>query len=266
MGLLADKTVLITGAARGMGRTHATRAAREGASLTLVDLADCAVELQETAELARAYGVDVDAVAADVRDLRALKDAADAMRVRFGHIDAVVANAGIAPPPAPAWEISESDWQRVLDINLTGVQNTCTAVVPHLIESGRDPAMVLISSTAGIAPMPMAAHYSAAKAGVRSLAGTLANELGSRGIRVNSVHPGSIDTPMTDEIAARERIDRTAVLANFTRMQLLDGVVSADDVSAAVVWLLSEESRFVTGQALCVDAGFTARTIPFAFD
>lgn len=266
MCLLAEKTVLITGAARGMGRTHAARAAREGARLMLVDLADCTAELNATVELAQSYGAEVEAATADVRDLRALKDAAAAMRARFGRIDAVVANAGIAPPPAPAWEISESEWQRVLDINLTGVQNTCTAVIPHLIASGRDPAMVLISSTAGIAPMPLAAHYSAAKAGVRSLAGTLANELGGHGIRVNSVHPGSIDTPMTDEIAAREGIDRTAVLANFTRLQLLDGVVGADDVSAAVIWLLSRESRFVTGQALCVDAGFTARTIPFSFD
>lgn len=266
MALLAEKAVLITGAARGMGRTHAIRAAREGARLMLVDLAARALELGETVELAQSHGAEVDAVAADVRDLGSLREAAGAMRARFGRIDAVVANAGVAPPPALAWEIPESEWRRVLDINLTGVQNTCTAVIPHLIESGRQPAMVLISSTAGIAPMPMAAHYSAAKAGVRSLTGTLANELGSRGIRVNSVHPGSIDTPMTDEIAAREGIDRSAVLANFTRMQLLDGVISAQDVSAAVVWLLSEESRFVTGQALCVDAGFTARTVPFAFD
>jgi NAD(P)-dependent dehydrogenase (short-subunit alcohol dehydrogenase family) len=232
----------------------------------LTDLESRATELQDTVEAAQAYGAEAVAVSADVRDLEALQAAAASMRARFGRVDALVANAGIAPPPAAAWEIPEAEWQRVLDVNLTGVQNTCTAAIPHMIESGQQPAMVLISSTAGIDPMPMAAHYSAAKAGVRSLAGTLANELGRHGIRVNSLHPAAVDTPMTDEVAAHVGIDRSAVLANFTRLQLLDGVVSADDVSAAVVWLLSQESRFVTGQALCVDAGFTARTIPFAFD
>ncbi len=259
-GLLDGRAVLITGAARGMGRAHAIRAAREGADVALVDLPASADALRETRALVEREGRRAFAGHADVRDLPALETAATAAVETLGRLDGLVANAGIAPAGAPLWEIDPAAWQQVIDVNLTGTFHTCRAVVPHLLAHGRDASIVLIGSTAGLAPLPFVGHYNAAKAGVRLLSATLANELGACGVRCNAVLPGSIDTPMTDDIARRAGVDRSTVLGGFLPLQLLDGIIGAGDVSEAVIWLLSSQARFVTGQELCVDGGLTARS------
>jgi NAD(P)-dependent dehydrogenase (short-subunit alcohol dehydrogenase family) len=262
MGDLDGMTVLVTGAARGMGRAHAVRIAEAGADVALLDRRVAADDLERTAGLVAGAGRRAVCCHADVRDAEAMVVAVDQARAKLGALDGCVANAGIAPAGHRVWEIPPDDWAQVLEVNLTGTFNTCRAVIPHLIERGDGGALVLISSTAGTAPLPSLAHYNASKAGVRALSATLANELGEFGIRCNTVLPGSIDTPMTDEIAARAGLARDEVLRTFVPLQLLDGVVQAGDVSEAVAWLLSPRARFVTGEEIRVDAGLLARTMP----
>lgn len=276
MAKLSGKVALITGAARGQGRSHAVRLAEDGADIVAVDIVApiptayyppaVPADLRLTAKLAGDEGVRVLTAEADVRDQAALDAVVARALASFGHIDIVVANAGTASH-APAWELSDDQWQNVVDVNLTGVWRTVRACVPSMIEHGQGGAVVLTSSLAGLHGYSNIASYVAAKHGVNGLMRTLANELGPHNIRVNSVCPGLISTDMmmNDETYAMFRPD----VANptledarevFRKMQLLPlDWLEPRDVSNAIAFLVSDEARAITGVALPVDGGQLSR-------
>lgn len=266
-GRVAGRVALVTGAARGQGRAHALRLAREGADLLLLDVcgpvaelgypAASAAELDRTAARARAAGAGVLAATGDVRELSALVALVEAGIAEFGRLDIVVANAGISAW-GRLWEIDEQQWRAVLDTNLTGVWHTLKATVPAMIEAGNGGSVITISSVAGLKSLPGQAHYSAAKHGVVGLTRTAALELAPYRIRANSVHPWAVDTPMAADttLTALLRDDRH-YLRSFGQVLDTPKVADPADVSDAVLWLASDESRTVTGIALPVDLGAT---------
>ena len=273
---LRGKVALITGAARGQGRSHAVRLAEEGADIVAIDIvapvpAACyppaiPADLQLTAKLAEGEGVRVLTAEADVRDQAALDAVVTRALAAFGHIDIVVANAGIFSH-APAWELSDEQWQNVVDVNLTGAWRTVKACVPSMIARGQGGAIVLTSSVTGLGGFGNIASYAAAKHGVNGLMRTLANDLGPLGIRVNSVCPGLVATDMmlNDEIYALFRPDVARPTLEdarqaFRAKQLLPlDWLEPRDVSNAVAFLAGDEARAITGVALPVDGGQLAR-------
>jgi SDR family mycofactocin-dependent oxidoreductase len=271
---LAGKVALITGGARGQGRSHAVRLAEEGADIVLVDLcipvdsapypmADPA-DLEQTVKLVEDLDRRARAVRADVRDLPALQAAVTDALTAFGRLDVVVANAGIAGH-APALEMDEATWQEMIDINLTGVWKTVRAAAPAIVDGGRGGAIVLTSSVAGLIGFPNLAHYCAAKHGLVGLMKVLAVELAPHRVRVNSVHPTNVDTDMIRNPAIHRLFsgvpdaDQAMAAAAMKGMHALPiSWVDPVDISNAIVWLASDEARFVTGVALPVDGGMTA--------
>jgi SDR family mycofactocin-dependent oxidoreductase len=267
-GRLAGRVALITGAARGLGRAHAVRLASEGADIVAVDV--CAPvesvpyplatpeDLAETVTAVQALDRRILAVRADVRDYAAMERVTKTALAAFGHVDVVVANAGIASF-APVWELSPDQWRQMIEVNLTGAFYTVRPVLPAMIAAGRGGSIVLISSTAGLAAYPNVAHYNSAKHGLTGLARSLAVELAQFGIRANSVHPTTADTPMVHNPAfyalagatTREEAARAFAKSNAQPVPW----VAPEAVSNAVLWLASDESRHVTGTALPVDAG-----------
>jgi SDR family mycofactocin-dependent oxidoreductase len=278
-GGLEGKVAFVTGAARGQGRCHAIELAKAGADVILVDVAEELPELrlgyslgtaEELAEtVAQVEALDRRAVSArvDVRDGQALGAALDAAVAELGRLDVVVANAGIAASQVAAHEITDEDWEQMLAINLTGVWKTCRAAVPHLIAGGRGGSMVLTSSMAGLRGYQGIGAYSAAKHGVVGLMRVLASELAPHSIRVNSVHPTQVDTPMVQnettyrifrpDLEDPTREDFTAASASMHALP----VPWADpwDISRAVVFLASEDSRLITGVPLPIDAGLLVK-------
>ena len=267
-GRVQGRVALITGAARGQGRSHAVRLAEEGADLILTDIcgpvADLGYpaarpeDLDETAATAEAAGARVVRRRADVRQLNELTGAVNAGMDAFGRLDIVVANAGISAW-GRLWEISELQWRDVLDTNLTGVWHTLKACAPPMIQAANGGSIITVSSVAGLKSLPGQAHYSAAKHGVVGLTGTAALELGPYGIRVNSIHPWAVDTPM----ASDEHLDvllkeHGHYLASFGQILGSPKIAEPRDVSDAVLWLASDESRTVTGTALPIDLGATS--------
>ncbi|MFE0750363.1 mycofactocin-coupled SDR family oxidoreductase [Gordonia sp. NPDC058843] len=273
MGNLEGRVALVTGAARGQGRSHAARLADEGADVIIVDICEklgttayrgsTREELDETARLVEKAGRRAHIAVADVRDLGALQTAVREGVAELGRLDIVVANAGIFSS-APLHELTEEQWNEMIDINLSGVWKTLRAAVPTLIEQGEGGSIILISSTGGLQGFPNFAHYVAAKHGVTGLARTAANELGAHKIRCNSIHPTSVLTDMIDHEAMyklfRPDLD-TPTREDFREacqsgMNLLPTPwLEPNDISDAVVWLASDAARFVTGVALPIDAG-----------
>jgi (+)-trans-carveol dehydrogenase len=267
------KVAFITGAARGQGRSHAIRLAQEGADIIAVDICEdvpgvpyagaTEADLDQTVKEVESLDRRIVARKADVRDLSSLQAAVDEGMAQFGHIDVVCANAGIGTF-GPAMELSEDDWQTMLDINLTGVWKTVKAAAKPMVERGEGGSIILTSSTAGLAAFPNLAHYVAAKHGVVGLMRTLAVELAPLRIRVNSVHPTTVDTPMVQNPAMYELFG----MPGATREQVAEGFkplnalpipwVDPVDISNAVLFLASDEARYVTGVTLPVDAGGTA--------
>jgi SDR family mycofactocin-dependent oxidoreductase len=263
---LADKVVVVTGAARGTGRTHCQRFADEGADVIALDVPATADELRDTAREVENRGRRCMTSLADVSDLEAVTVAVDSGVAQLGRLDVVVANAGIHLLGAPSWELDPQVWQRTLDINLTGVWHTVKASVPHMDADGG--SVIIISSTNGIRGTANTAHYTASKHAVVGLARTLANELGPRGIRVNTVHPGPVATAMVlnEEMFRRLRPDldnpTAADAAEVLQARNLLPVpwVEPVDVANAVVFLASDQARYITGTQLVVDAGLTQKT------
>jgi SDR family mycofactocin-dependent oxidoreductase len=263
---LLGKVVVVTGAARGTGRVHCERFADEGADVIALDAPAAADELRGTAREVESRGRRCATGLADVSDLDAVTAAVDAGVAERGRLDVVVANAGIHIPGAPSWELDPRDWQRTLDINVTGVWHTVKAAVPHI--SGHGGSIIIISSTNGLRGTPNTAHYTASKHAVVGLARTLANELGSRGIRVNTVHPGAVATPTVLNEATFRRLrpdldNPTATEAAevlMARNLLPVPWVEPVDVANAVVFLASDQARYITGTQLVVDAGLTQKT------
>jgi (+)-trans-carveol dehydrogenase len=272
------KVALITGGARGQGRQHAVRLAEQGVDIVVCDA--CAPvaaanysmpsveDLEQTAQLVQDLDRRVIARQLDVRDLPALEALVAETRQEFGRLDMVIANAAIASY-GMSLELSDETWHELIDINLIGVWHTVRAAVPLVIEGGRGGAVVLTSSSAGARGLYGLVHYVAAKHGVVGMARALANEFGQHNIRVNAVLPGTVNTPMAANLATY-RLYRPD-LENPTLEdceQVMLGLnllpvkwVEAIDISNAVVWLCSDQSRYVTGISLPVDAGYITKTI-----
>ena len=262
---LAGRVAFVTGAARGQGRSHAIRLAREGASIIASPAAvantypaSTGADLKETQRLVEADGGRIIAQVADVRDGNALESVLTAGVAELGgRLDVVVANAGICNW-GRFWEMPDEQWQTLVDINLTGVWRTMKAAVPHMLSAGNGGSIITVSSVAGIKSLPGQAHYSAAKHGVVGLTKSAALELGEYGIRVNSIHPWGVATPMAeDPTTATMLTEHPSYVMSFG--SALPAVVLAepDDISDAVVWLASDLSRTVTGTQLTLDMGAT---------
>lgn len=279
MGRMDGKVAFITGAGRGQGRAHAIRLAEEGADIVALDVLEdvpglrypMATDADRDATVAavEATGRRILFEKADVRDLARLGEVAELGRAQFGHIDIVVANAG-AGAPAVSYEMSEQTFSDTIDRFLTSTWRTVRAVAPAMIEAGRGGSIILISSTSGLVGVPGMAHYVAAKHGVTGLMKALAIDLGPFDIRVNAVATSNVNTPMIRNPAIRNawagRPDATDddVVREMSAMHILDVPwIEPVDVSHAVLWLASEEARYVTGSTIPVDAGALAPfTIP----
>ena len=275
-GRLSGKVALITGAARGIGRAQAVRFAQEGADIIALDVCgpvetvvvppSTGADLEETMRQVDDAGGGVHGEVVDVRDMSGVQAATERGIHRFGGLDVVCATAGITSR-ALAVDMSESTWRTMLDVNLTGVWHTCRASAPHLIARGGG-AMVLTSSIAGLRGLLGVAHYTAAKHGLVGLMRSLAHELAPHHVRVNSVHPTNVDTPLIQNDAVssafRPDLDRTPTRAEFAEaarsMNLLAiPWIDAVDVANAALFLASDEARYITAVALPVDAGATQR-------
>lgn len=267
---LEGKVAFITGVARGQGRAHAVRLAREGASIIGVDI--CAdvealeypnaseADLAETVKLVEAEGGKIVARVADVRDQEALQAAFDEGFAEFGRIDIVLANAGVV---RFSEENPIDEWRAVLDTNLTGAWNACRVAVPKLIEGGRGGSIVLTSSTAGLRAtgslVAGAQAYAATKHGVVGLMQVLANELAKHSIRVNTVHPTGVVSGMTMNEAMQKLFESNDPALASMQNALPVPILQPEDIAGAVAWLVSDEAKYITGISLPVDAGFTVR-------
>ena len=267
-GRVAGKVAFITGAGRGQGRSHAIRLAEEGADIIAVDICRdygtvpyamaTEADLAETVKAVEALDRRIVATRADVRDAAALRAAVDDGVAQLGRLDIVSANAGICT--VQSWnEVTPAVWQDTLDTNLTGVWNTMVVSVPHLIAADGG-SIICTSSTAGIKGLPYLAPYVAAKHGVVGIARTMANELAIHKIRVNTVHPTGVDTPMGTGLGGLESlIGRDPNLGPIYMNTLPVEIVDPRDISNAVLFLASDEARYVTGLEFTVDAGNTIR-------
>jgi SDR family mycofactocin-dependent oxidoreductase len=265
---LRGKVAFITGAARGQGRAHAVRLATDGADIIAVDLCDQIAsvpyplatpdDLAATVKLVEDTGSRIVAARGDVRDRASLSSALQAGLDEFGRLDIVVANAGIAP-----MQSGDDGWHDVIDVNLTGVYNTIKVAIPTLVKQDTGGSIVLISSAAGLAgvgsPDAGSVGYAAAKHGVVGLMRVYANLLARQNIRVNSIHPTGVETPMIDNDFTRgwlaqmaAAVDNPGTLGNALPVEVLQ----PEDIANAVAWLVSDQARYITGITLPVDAGF----------
>lgn len=272
-----DRTVFITGAARGMGRAHALAFAREGAQLVLCDACrqyeTVPYPLSQPEELASLaseigqMGRSVLAAQVDVTDLATMQALVERAQRELGPIDIVVANAGLYSF-APSWELTEEQWDETVNVDLKGVWITCKVCIPQML-SRRSGKIICISSTAGVKGMANLAHYVAAKHGVLGFVKTLAIELAPYNINVNAVCPTSVDTTMCRNQALYDvfaggpgpqaTYEHMLELMNALNLFPDRNLLPPEAVSAAVLWLASSEARHLTGCALPVDAGYLTR-------
>lgn len=267
-GRVQDKVALVTGAARGQGRADAIRLAREGADVIVVDIAatlpsvsypsPTAADLNETVRLVEKTGRRAWQAQVDVRDLRALRESVDPAVAELGRLDIVVANAGICVPRA--WdEVDERIFDDTIATNVRGVWNTVMVGAPHLIQQGGG-SIILISSAAGLKVQPFLLPYTTSKWAVRGMAKAFATELARHNIRVNSVHPTGVRTPMADETMQTEfgkGFAKDPRLAGMLTNLLPVEITEPEDVADTVLFLASEESKYMTAHELAPDAGVT---------
>ncbi|WP_235494542.1 mycofactocin-coupled SDR family oxidoreductase [Geodermatophilus sp. Leaf369] len=266
------KVVFVTGAARGQGRSHALRLAQEGADVIAVDACRqiettpyptaTPEDLAETVRQVEALDRRIVASQVDVRDLDGLTKAVADGVAQLGRLDVVLANAGISTP-ASTLDMDEETWQTMIDVNLTGVWKTVKAAVPHVIAGGRGGSVVITSSLAAIYANPNTAHYSAAKAGLVMFAKVLAKELAPQSIRVNTIHPTTVATDMIlneptyklfrPDLEHPTRADFEEAALTLNKLPI--PAVEAVDISNAVLYLVSDDGRYVTGTTHVVDAG-----------
>jgi SDR family mycofactocin-dependent oxidoreductase len=275
-GTLEGRVAFVTGAARGQGRAHAVRLAGEGADIVAVDICGpisdtityppaTSDELAETTSAVEATGRKVLAREVDIRDLAAQQQVvADAIE-QFGRLDIVVANAGVL-----SWgrmfEMSEEQWDSVIDVNLNGTWRTLRAAVPAMIEAGNGGSIIIVSSSAGLKATPGNSHYAASKHGLVAITNALAIEAGEYGIRVNSIHPYSIGTPMVEPEVMMEIFGKyPTYIHSFSPMPFhpvnhegkkgLKEFMTPEEVSDVVVWLAGDGSATISGSQIAVDRG-----------
>lgn len=273
---MEGRVALITGAARGQGRAHAARLAADGADIVAIDVCrpvsdsitypmPTSEDLAETVRLVEATGRKVLAREVDIRDLAAQQQLVADVVEQFGRLDIVVANAGVLSW-GRIWEMSEEQWDTVVDVNLNGTWRTIRAAVPAMIEAGNGGSIVIVSSSAGLKATPGNAHYAASKHGLVALTNALALEAGEYGIRVNSIHPYSIDTPMIEKDAMMEIFAKyPTFLHSFAPMPFkpvardgkpgLQEFMTVEQVADVVAWLASDASATISGSQIAVDRG-----------
>lgn len=272
MSRLDDKVALITGAARGQGRSHAVTLAGEGADIIAVDICEqieshpfsmgTEEDLAETVRQVEALGRKAISAKVDVRDEAGLRAAVDPAVAALGRLDIVLCNAGIGMF-APAMETTEKMWDEVVDVDLKGVWNTAKVGARHIIDGGRGGSVVMTGSQAGLHGTQNVLSYVAAKHGVVGLMRALAIEWGQYSIRVNSVHPTQCNTPMCMNDTVYKLfcpdIENPTQEDFAPRSQAMHTLptpwVEPEDVSKAILFLVSDDARFITGVALSVDAG-----------
>ncbi|AQT81102.1 3-oxoacyl-[acyl-carrier-protein] reductase [Mycolicibacterium litorale] len=276
VGPLSGQVAFVTGAARGQGRAHAVRLAKDGADIVALDIcapvsdtitypAASGDDLAETVRLVEAQGRKVIARIVDIRDLPATRLLVDEAANVFGRLDILVANAGVLSW-GRLWELSEDQWDAVIDVNLSGTWRTIRAVVPAMIAAGNGGSIVIVSSATGLKATPGNAHYSASKHGLVGLTNALAIETGEYGIRVNSIHPYSVDTPMVEVDAMAELFGRWPhYLHSFAPMPYrpLDAAgeptstdaIRPDEVSDVVAWLAGPGASTLSGSQIVIDRG-----------
>jgi (+)-trans-carveol dehydrogenase len=273
-GRLEGKVAFVTGAALGQGRSHAVRLAQEGADIIAIDVCKRIVQtspipaatpedLAETADLVKSHNRQIFTAEVDVRDYDGLKAAVDAGVDQLGRLDVIVANAGIGNGGDTLDQCSEHDWQEMIDVNLSGVWKTVKAGVPHILAGGRGGSIILTSSVGGLKAYPHCGNYVAAKHGVVGLMRSFAVELGQKMIRVNSVHPTHVSTGMImnegtwklfrPDLENPGPDDMAPICQMFHTLPV--PWVDAQDISNAVLFLASDEARYITGVTLPVDAG-----------
>jgi SDR family mycofactocin-dependent oxidoreductase len=272
MNRLEGKVAFITGAARGQGRSHALRLAEEGADIIAVDVfrqvetvpysTATSDDLAETVRLVEALNRRIVAVEADVRDLSGLQAAADRGVAELGRLDIVVANAGISTT-SPALDMTEELWQTMIDVNLTGVWKTVKASVPHIVSGGRGGSVVITSSLAAMITHENVAHYTAAKSGLVGFMRVLAKELAPLSIRVNTIHPTNVATDMVlneptyklfrPDLEHPTRQDWEVAARALNALPI--AAVESVDLSNAILYLVSDDGRYVTGTTHVVGAG-----------
>jgi (+)-trans-carveol dehydrogenase len=271
-GRVEGKVAFITGAARGQGRSHAVRLAQEGADIIAVDICEqvnsvpyplaTQEDLARTAELVQQCGRRIVTRVADVRDFDVLTQALDDGVSELGRLDIVAANAGIWSP-GRVEQLSDPVWRDMIDINLTGVWHTAKAAIPHLRAGGEGGSICLTSSVAGLKGGPGIVHYITAKHGLVGLMRALAMELAPERIRVNSVCPTQVNTDMLmndsimkvfvpdQDVVPMDRFMEVSQSINALPVPWVESI----DVSNALLFLASDEARYITGVAFPVDAG-----------
>ena len=277
MGRLDGKVVFITGVARGQGRSHAIRFAEEGADIIGIDVLEpiagsvsdptTQADMEETVAAVEALDRRIIATKADVRSLEQVKKAVDDGVAELGRLDVVLANAGVSTFTGPTESLSEEAFTDLVDITLNGVWRTCAAAIPHIKTGERGGSIIMTSSAAGLTALANLGHYVAAKHGVVGLMRALALELAPHKIRVNSIHPTTVDTPMVNNEATfklfRPDLDKPGVDDFLEAAKVMNalpvGWVQSVDISNAMVWLASDEARYVTGVTLPVDAGMLVK-------
>jgi (+)-trans-carveol dehydrogenase len=274
MGRLDGKVAFITGVARGQGRSHAIRLAEEGAKIIGIDICEdvpsiaelyplaTQADLDETARLVEEIGGEIVTAKADVREFAEIEAAVAAGIARFGHVDICLANAGVVALKK-SWETPEQTWDDVIGINLKGVWNSVRAVIPAMIDQATGGAIVITSSVAGLKGYPNTSAYSAAKSGCIGLMQSLAGELAEYNIRVNTVHPMNVDTPMLQnegtyrlflpEMDNPGREDLAKLAIDFALLPI--PWADAKDITAGILYLVSDDARYVTGIQLPIDGG-----------
>jgi SDR family mycofactocin-dependent oxidoreductase len=272
---LAGKVALVTGAARGQGRSHALRLAKDGAAIIAVDLCEqmetvndyyamaTPEDLQETVRQVEALGGRIHAAQVDVRDIDALTTAVDAGVTALGGVNIVVANAGIFTFGSETHLVTADEWQELMDVNVKGVWHTYKAAAPHLLAAGDGGSVIIIASLAGFKGIANVAAYTTTKHAIVGLMKVLANELGPQGIRVNTIHPNSIDTDMVKntrtfklfrpDLDDPKAEDAEAAFAGLNPMG--KAWIESEHVSNAVAWLAGPESYYVSGGQIPVDGG-----------
>ena len=252
-GRMQGKSVLVTGAGSGIGRATALLLAAEGARVAVADIA--AGTAEESAALVRAAGGEAVALRCDVTDGAQVRAAVAATVEAFGRLDGAVNNAGIEGTIAPIHELDDADWNRTIAVNLTGVFLCLKHELAVMLPQGSG-SIVSLSSVLGVAGLPSASAYTAAKHGVIGLTKTAALEASPLGVRVNAVCPGFVETPMAERGRA---VVGDEVYAGIRELHALKRLGEAPEIAETIVWLLSDASSFVTGSALVADGGYTAQ-------
>ena len=263
---LEGKVAIVTGGARGMGRSQCLALAQEGADIVTCDICrdlpfvvplGTKGELDETIDQVRALGRQAIGLIADVTKANEVKAVVDKTMDQFGKVDILVNNAGLGGIVTPCHEITEEQWDLMLGVNLKGVWLSCKYVIPHMIKQ-KSGKIISISSVGGLTAMPApVAPYICSKHGVIGLTKALAWELAPYKINVNALCPGAVDTPMLRKTCERLGIPVEEAIRAWTEPMLFKELVPPQAVADAVVWLASEGSRFVTGRSIPIDGGWT---------